>query len=98
LKVFLRRLHSRFKPRENRDRLSKSEELSGTWLNGQELTGVGWTESDLEKERKSVPEKLAIAALLRKETTSTVKEIAARLWLGTSRGAHAKETKSTKGG
>ena len=55
----------------------------------EELTRLGWTESDLATQRKNAPEKLAIAARLRKETTLTIKEIAARVHLGTSKGANA---------
>jgi putative transposase len=54
----------------------------------QELTRLGWVESDLVSQRKNAPEKLAIAARLRKETTLTIKQIAARVHLGTSKGAN----------
>jgi REP element-mobilizing transposase RayT len=52
-------------------------------LIGDELRRLGWQERDLEERRKRDPSKLALAVRLRKETTLSVKEIAARLHLGT---------------
>jgi hypothetical protein len=43
-----------------------------------ELARFGWTELDLAARRKNAPEKLAIAARLRKETTLTVKDLFSR--------------------
>ena len=51
-------------------------------------TDHGWLEEDSALRRKSDPEKLAIAARLRKETALPIKEIAARLRLGTSNSAN----------
>jgi putative transposase len=56
----------------------------------EELRRVGWAESDLALRRKSDPVKLALAARLRKETTLTIKAIAARVHLGTSKSANAR--------
>ena len=56
----------------------------------EELGRLGWTDLDLAARRKNAPEKLAIAARLRKETTLTVKQIAARVVLGTSKSANGK--------
>jgi len=53
-----------------------------------ELRRLGWKEGDLEKRRKNDPDKLEIAARLRRETTLSVKDIAARMHLGTSKGAN----------
>ena len=55
---------------------------------GDELKRLGWTEADLVARRKSDPLKLAIAARLRKEATLPLKAIAARVHLGTSKGAN----------
>lgn len=55
----------------------------------EELKRLGWTEADLERRRKSDPGKLAIAARLRRETILTIKSIAVRVRLGTSKGANA---------
>lgn len=54
----------------------------------EELARLGWTEADLASQRKNAPEKLALAARLRKETTLTIKQIATRVFLGTSKGAN----------
>lgn len=48
----------------------------------EELSRLGWQESDLASHRKRDPRKLQIAVRLRKETTLSVKRIAARLALG----------------
>jgi hypothetical protein len=47
----------------------------------------GWQESDLAGRHRTDPGKLAIAARLRKETTLPVKWIAARVKIGTTKGA-----------
>ena len=54
-----------------------------------ELKRLGWKEDELSRRAKSDPGKLALAARLRKETTLTLKWIAARLQLGTSKSANA---------
>ncbi len=56
----------------------------------EELQRLGWREAELAARRKGDPGKLAIAARLRRETTLTVKAIAARLHLGTSGSAHVR--------
>jgi putative transposase len=53
-----------------------------------ELARLGWKEEELVRRRKNAPEKLAIAARLRKETILPIKSIAARVGLGTSKGAN----------
>ena len=53
----------------------------------EELSRLGWTESDLATRRKSDPGKLGMGARLRKETTLSLKAIARRVCLGTSRSA-----------
>ena len=68
----------------------ESGEAKAERLVGQELKRLGWTEADLAVRRKSDPLKLAIAARLRRETTLTLKAIAARVQLGTSKGANTK--------
>ena len=55
----------------------------------EELARIGWTEKDLAARQKSDPAKLAIAARLRKETTLSIKDIAARAQLGASKGANS---------
>jgi hypothetical protein len=56
----------------------------------EELARLGWREEDLAQRRKGDPGKMAIAARLRRETTLTVKAIAARLHLGTSKSANTR--------
>jgi REP element-mobilizing transposase RayT len=48
----------------------------------EELDTLGWAASDLQGRRKSDPQKVRIAARLRRETTMTLKWIADRLWMG----------------
>jgi hypothetical protein len=55
----------------------------------EELLRLGWTEKDLTARLKNDPGKLAVAARVRKETTLSIKWIAARLQLGTSKRARA---------
>ena len=50
----------------------------------------GWARADLEQRNRSAPEKLELAARLRRETTLTIKEIAQRLHLGSWRSATAR--------
>lgn len=50
---------------------------------GEELRRLGWPEARLANGRKRDSDKLQIAVRLRKETTLSVKDIAARLHLGT---------------
>ena len=56
----------------------------------EELARLGWTGDELERRPKSDPAKLAIAARLRKETTLSIKRIATRAHLGTSKSANAR--------
>ena len=56
----------------------------------EELKRLGWTEGDLMNQRKKAPGKLDLAARLRRETTLSLKWIAARVHLGTSKSAHGK--------
>jgi REP element-mobilizing transposase RayT len=56
----------------------------------EELRRLGWKETDLASQPKSDPAKLAIAARLRRETTLSIKAIAARVHLGTSKSANAR--------
>jgi len=67
-----------------------SAEVRAERIMGEELERLGWRREELAARRKGDPAKLAIAARLRKETTLTIKSIAARLYLGTSRSAHVR--------
>ena len=52
-----------------------------------ELARLGWPKSELATHRRSEPGKLAIAARLRSETALPIKWIAARVQIGTAKGA-----------
>ena len=54
----------------------------------EELGRLGWSESDLTTRRKSDPAKLAIGTRLKKQMTLTIKSIAAKVHLGTSKSAN----------
>lgn len=56
----------------------------------EELGRLGWEATELAVRRKNDPGKLAIAARLRRETTLSMKAIAFRTQLGTSRSANAR--------
>jgi REP element-mobilizing transposase RayT len=56
----------------------------------EELDRLGWTERELGARSKGDPGKLALAARLRRETTLTLRAIAARVHLGTSKSANAR--------
>jgi hypothetical protein len=73
------------------DRLLDEYGLEGDTADArQELQRLGWRQGELAARRKSDPGKLAIAARLRQETTLPLKEIAARVHLGTSKSANAR--------
>lgn len=104
LKVF-RRGWCLGSPRIREQRLQQSEGKLGEHRSGglrretaeakaerlveEELRSLGWTQEDLATHRKSDPGKLAIAAGLRRETTLSIKAIAARVQLGASKGANS---------
>ena len=50
----------------------------------EELKTIHWTDDDLLRRRKGDPQKVRIAARLRRETTMTLEWIAARLRMGTA--------------
>jgi hypothetical protein len=68
----------------------ESAELKAERIIGEELSRLGWAEPELGSRRKSDPVKLAIAARVRRETTLSIRAIAQRLHLGTSKSANAR--------
>ncbi len=68
----------------------ESAEAKTERIVAEELGRLGWKEAELVGRRKSDPGKLAIAARLRQQTTLPLKEIAARVHLGTSKSANAR--------
>jgi hypothetical protein len=68
----------------------ETAEAKGERIISEELGRLGWNEGDLVARRKSEPGKLAIAARLRQQTTLSIKTIAARVHMGTSKSANAR--------
>jgi putative transposase len=66
----------------------ESEEQKAERIVAEELKRLGWRERDLLTRRKNDPDKLALGGRIRRETTMSIKRIAARLHLGTSKGAN----------
>ena len=66
----------------------QSAEAKAERIVTEELRRRGWKEADLGKRRKNDPGKLEMAARLRRETTLTIKAIAARVQLGSSKSAN----------
>jgi REP-associated tyrosine transposase len=60
----------------------ESNEAKAERVVAEELTRVGWNESDLDRRRRGDPEKVRIARRLRAETTVGLKWIADRLRMG----------------
>jgi hypothetical protein len=56
----------------------------------EELKRLQWTEEDLRRRRKNDPGKLRIAARLRRENILSLRSIATRVGLGSSKSANAK--------
>jgi AraC-like DNA-binding protein len=55
----------------------------------EELARLGWDAAQLARRRKNDPQKLTLAARLRRETTLSLKHIAERVGLGSSKSANA---------
>lgn len=66
-----------------------SAEAKAERIVAEELKRRGWGEKDLVGRRKNDPSKLELAARLRRETTLTLRAIAARVHLGSSKSANA---------
>ena len=75
-----------------------SAEAKAEGIIGEELRRQGWQEADLLARRKSDPVKLGIAARLRRETTLSIKAIAARVHLGSSKAAIRSLHRNRRGG
>lgn len=73
-------------------------QAKGEQIVTEELKRLGWKEADLKRRRKNDPDKLEIGARLRRETTLTIKAIAARVGLGTSKGANVNLHRHLQGG
>ena len=73
-------------------------QAKGERIVAEELARAGWQESDLAARRKGDPLKLRIAARLRRETALSIKAIAIRVHLGTSKSANARLRQAMKEG
>jgi putative transposase len=67
----------------------ESAEAKAERIVKEELRRLGWSGRDLVTRRKNDPEKLALAARLRRETTLPLKQIAALASLGSAKSANA---------
>jgi REP-associated tyrosine transposase len=68
----------------------ESAEAKAERIVAEELGRLGWNQAELAGRRKTDHGKLAIAARLRQQTTLPLKEIAARIHLGTSKSANSR--------
>jgi REP element-mobilizing transposase RayT len=75
-----------------------SAEAKAERIIGEELGRRGWQEADLVSRPKSDLVKLEIAARLRRETTLSIKAIAARMHLGSSKAANRSLHRYMRGG
>jgi putative transposase len=76
----------------------ETAEAKAERLIAEELRRRGWNQAELLARRKSDPGKLAIGARVRQETTLSIKAIAARLHLGTSKGTNSNLHRWMRGG
>jgi hypothetical protein len=68
----------------------ETAEAKGERIIAEELQRLGWSQRDLVLRRKNDAGKMAIAVRLRRETTLSIKGIAALVHLGTSNTANAR--------
>ena len=67
----------------------ESAEVRAGRIIEEEMRRLRWTREDWEHRRKGDPDRLMIAARLRRETTLTIREIAQRMKMGTSQAANS---------
>jgi AraC-like DNA-binding protein len=80
----LQRMEGRLGEHHSGQMRLESAEAKAERIIAQELRRLGWTEEELARCRKNDAGKMAMAVRLRRETTLSVKAIAARVRLGTS--------------
>jgi thioesterase domain-containing protein len=88
--IFLERMDRQLGNHHSGQLRQESAEAKAEQIVEEELDRLGWKELDLTSRRKSDPGKLALAARLRTETTLSIKSIAARVHLGSSKSANVK--------
>jgi len=86
-KRLLKRREGRLGENHSAEARRETAEAKAERIIAAELTRRRWREAELKRRRKCDPQKVALGARLRRETTLTVKSIAARLNLGTPRNA-----------
>ena len=69
-------------PRDGGEEVRQSAMAKAQRIAQAELDALGWAAPDLQGRRKSDPQKVRIAARLRRETTMTLEWIADRLRMG----------------
>jgi len=79
----LEQMDSKTGPHHYGQTVHEATEAKAERLVAKELAARGWTEAELARRRKGDPEKLLMAATLRRETTMTLAWIAHRLQMGT---------------
>ena len=89
-KQMLERMEEQLRPEDSGQLRWESAEVKAERIIQEELGRRGWTPADLSKRRKSDPDRLAMAARIRRETTLTIKWIATRLQMGTSKSTNAR--------
>lgn len=89
-KELLGRVEGRLGDHHTGEWCGESAEARPKRIVADELERLGWTAADLRRRRRKDPDKLRIAARLRRETTLTVAWIAARRDLGTRKGASSR--------
>jgi putative transposase len=88
-KQILERMEGQLGEHHSGEMRRETAEMKAERIIAAELRRRGWQERDLANRRKNDPDKLALGNLLRRQTTLSIKWIAARLRLGTSKGANA---------
>ncbi len=86
----LQRMEGRLRPHHAGDLRLEIAQAKADRLMAEELRRLGWSARDLVRRPKNDPGKLAIAVRLRRETTLTIKDITARVHLGTYNTANAR--------
>ena len=85
----LERMEGRLGENHSGEIRRESAEVRAGRIIEEEMRRLRWTREDWEHRRKGDPDRLMIAARLRRETTLTIREIAQRMKMGTSQAANS---------
>jgi len=80
--ALLERLHGNLGPDHAGEMRRQANKARAEAIIAEELRNLGWKETDLSREAKVAPGKMALAARLRRETALTIQQIADRLHMG----------------